>query len=135
MRRNVNRLMKMPIKKTTVKKTVTKKRTISRSTLEHKFQANWNKTYPATKLVREYKFSDRGYRFDFAHPKSKVAIEIQGGTHLPYGAHSSAVGLQRDYEKLAIASSLGWRVFMLSGSMIEPRYLKMIKSAIEMRSL
>jgi len=130
----------MLIKKTTVKK----KRAIAASTLEKKFQANWNKTYPATKLVREYKFSDtccrtgcrqRGYRFDFAHPKSKVAIEIQGGTHLPYGAHSSAAGLQRDYEKLAIASSKGWRVFMLSGSMIETRYLKMIKKTIEMRSL
>ena len=50
----------------------------SKSVLEEKFDAKWNKIYPEIKLLREYKLlKDREFKGDFAHPDSKTVIEIQ----------------------------------------------------------
>ena len=63
-------------------------------------------------LVPEFTFSDEhGYRFDFFHPPSGVAIEVQGGIWLPRGGHNTGAGLLRDMAKENLALSLGYRVF------------------------
>lgn len=63
-------------------------------------------------LVPEYKFSEEhGYRFDFLHEPSKVAIEVQGGIWLARGGHTTGKGYTRDMEKNNLALSLGYRVF------------------------
>ena len=60
--------------------------------------------------VKEYRFhSTRKWRFDFAIPRYKVAIEIDGGVWT-YGRHNRAAGYIADMEKMNAAASLGWIV-------------------------
>ena len=69
----------------------------------------------------EYKFHpERRWRFDFANPDHKVAVEVNGGQWGVSG-HSSGSGLQRDAEKLNAAQALGWKVFVLTTSMLSKR--------------
>ena len=60
----------------------------------------------------EYFFStERLYRFDYALPEYKIAVEQNGGIHMRGNSgHSSGTGIQRDMDKNALASSLGWTV-------------------------
>lgn len=59
---------------------------------------------------REYRFAPpRRWRFDFAWPESKVAVEVEGGRFVG-GAHISVAGLERDVEKYNEAALAGWRV-------------------------
>lgn len=60
---------------------------------------------------REYKFHPaRKWRFDFADPERKIAVEIDGGVFVK-GRHSRGAGYRSDCEKLNAAAALGWRVF------------------------
>jgi very-short-patch-repair endonuclease len=57
-------------------------------------------------LTREYVFHpERKWRFDFAFPSVKLAIEIQGR-----GKHQTIAGVRADCEKHNEALRLGWRV-------------------------
>lgn len=61
--------------------------------------------------VREYRFAPpRRWRFDFANPQLKLAIEVDGGT----GAmrHGQLWEREKDYEKRNEAIALGWRVLI-----------------------
>lgn len=51
----------------------------------------------------------RDWRFDFAWPEFKVALEVQGGCFVR-GAHVRGASLRREHEKLNAAAALGWRV-------------------------
>ncbi|MEW6507202.1 MAG: DUF559 domain-containing protein [Bacteroidota bacterium] len=63
------------------------------------------------KFQREYKFHPtRKWRFDFALPNQKVAIEFEGGVFLPKARHTSMVGYSKDVEKYREAVLLGWKV-------------------------
>lgn len=69
----------------------------------------------------EYKFHPlRKWRFDFANPTLKFAVECNGGQWVKSG-HSSGKGLQRDAEKLNTAQAAGWRVYVLTTSMLSKR--------------
>ena len=60
--------------------------------------------------VAEHVFgAPRKFRFDFAWPDKKVALEVEGGVYTR-GAHGSISGILRDIEKYNLAASLGWRV-------------------------
>lgn len=60
--------------------------------------------------VAEYKFHDvRRWRFDYALPNKKIAIEIDGGLWVS-GRHNRASGYIKDMEKFNSASILGWRI-------------------------
>lgn len=60
--------------------------------------------------VKEYKFHPtRKWRFDFAIPEYKIAIEIDGGVW-NYGRHNRAQGYLADMKKFNAAASLGWIV-------------------------
>lgn len=68
---------------------------------------------------REYSFSKkRRFRFDFAWPQFKLAVEIQGGIWVN-GGHSRGSGLNKDYEKNFYALALGWRILYVSVNQIE----------------
>jgi very-short-patch-repair endonuclease len=61
-------------------------------------------------VVKEYKFHPtRKWRFDFAIPEHKIAIEIDGGVW-NYGRHNRAQGYLADMKKFNAAASLGWIV-------------------------
>jgi very-short-patch-repair endonuclease len=64
-----------------------------------------------TILVTEYRFHPtRKWRFDYAWPNLRIAIEFDGIMHRTVG-HNSLAGILRDSEKINEAQRLGWRVF------------------------
>jgi very-short-patch-repair endonuclease len=61
--------------------------------------------------VEEYKFCPaRKWRFDYAWPGPKVALEIEGGIWTG-GRHTRGAGFSEDMDKYNMAGKAGWRVF------------------------
>lgn len=61
-------------------------------------------------LTPEYKFHpSRKWRFDYACPEHKIAIECEGGIYTN-GRHTRGTGYKKDMEKYNAAVELGWRV-------------------------
>jgi very-short-patch-repair endonuclease len=61
---------------------------------------------PGWDLTREYRFHPtRRWRFDFAFPSVKLAVEIDGR-----GKHQTVAGVRADCEKANEAIRMGWRV-------------------------
>jgi hypothetical protein len=68
---------------------------------------------------REHVFHpSRHWRFDFAWPEAKVAVEIDGGTWTG-GAHSRGKGQANDAEKANAAACMGWVVLRWTSDMVE----------------
>jgi very-short-patch-repair endonuclease len=65
--------------------------------------------------VREHRFCMRKFRFDFAWPDKKLAVEIHGGIWNG-GRHVSGVGFANDCVKRNYAVMGGWRVLEFVGS-------------------
>lgn len=60
--------------------------------------------------VEEHRFhATRKWRFDFAWPDQKVALEVEGGV-FSGGRHVRGVGFKKDCEKYNAAVVDGWRV-------------------------
>ena len=67
-------------------------------------------TWPYPAPVRELRFAPpRRWRFDFAWPEQKVAVECDGGTRTG-GRHVRPLGYEADQEKGNAAVLAGWRV-------------------------
>jgi hypothetical protein len=63
--------------------------------------------------VMEYRFHPvRRWRFDYAWPAQKLAMEIQGAVFVQ-GRHTRGAGLRKEYEKLNAAAADGWRVLFI----------------------
>lgn len=59
---------------------------------------------------RQYRFcGGRRWRFDFAWPASRLAVEVEGGLWIR-GRHVHPRGFAADCEKYNTAALLGWRV-------------------------
>ena len=68
--------------------------------------------------VREYKFHPhRRWRFDFAWPDLKLAVEVEGGLW-QWGRHNRPAGYEEDLEKYNEATLLGWRLLRFSTDMV-----------------
>ncbi len=68
--------------------------------------------------VREFQFAKpRRWRFDFAYPAHKVAVEVEGGVWIG-GRHMRGRGYESDCEKYNEASLAGWRVLRFTPAMI-----------------
>jgi len=81
--------------------------------------------------LREYKFSPtRRWKFDFAYPDQKIAIEVEGGTWIG-GRHSRGEGFQKDCEKYNTATLMGWRILRFTRAMVEGNAVETIKSMLE----
>lgn len=66
--------------------------------------------------VVEYRFSPpRRWRFDWAWPACRVAVEIDGGQWAARGGRHNS---DKDREKLNAAAAGGWRVLRFSGAML-----------------
>lgn len=76
----------------------------------------------ATKLPSpetEYRFDpSRRWRFDFAWPDRKVAVEVEGGTWTG-GRHVRPAAFENDCVKYAEAAIAGWRVLRVTGDMLD----------------
>ena len=73
---------------------------------------------PGPKPIREFVFAPpRKWRFDFAYPEKKIAIEIEGGIWSA-GRHTRGKGFESDCEKYNTATLLGWRVYRFTGEMV-----------------
>ncbi len=76
--------------------------------------------YGTNKVVQEYVFHpSRKWRFDYAIPDLKIAVEYQGhgkmaGGSGHSGGHASVSGLANDAEKFNEAHRLGWRVLLFT---------------------
>ncbi len=83
--------------------------------------------------LRQHQFAaslGRKWRFDLAWDARLVAVEVQGGLWSK-GAHVQPMHLEREYEKLATAASLGWRVLPVHAKMIESgEALRLIERAL-----
>lgn len=120
---------------------------MKKSELERTFETLLRQCVPdlAEIVVQEHRFhSERRWRFDFAWPPAKVAIEIQGGiygkpvfchncgarvlawrkdgTAYPVmaiaGRHTFAQGYTADAEKLLAAQAMGWILFYVTKDML-----------------
>lgn len=69
------------------------------------------KTDLKVECVKEHKFHPkRKWRFDYAIPEHKIALEVEGGVWTG-GRHIRAQGFLGDMEKYNTATLMGWRVF------------------------
>lgn len=69
--------------------------------------------------IAEYRFHPiRKWRFDWAYLAAKIAMEINGGIFMRRGRHSGGVGQLRDFEKLNMAQSMGWKIFQFIPSQV-----------------
>lgn len=72
------------------------------------------KTFPQVRIVKEHKFHDvRKWRFDYAFPDQKVAVEVDGAVWTQ-GRHTRGAGYVNDLEKLNTAASMGWLVLRIT---------------------
>lgn len=61
-------------------------------------------------VVREYRFHPtRRWRFDYAIPSLRIAIEIDGGVWVG-GRHNNPTGYLGDLDKFNAAATMGWVV-------------------------
>ena len=94
------------------------------STLEKQFDSIWQRRHlvggpewvaelPDPK--REYRFDpSRRWRFDFAWPAYRVAVEIDGGIYAGCKSHTHGPDIAKDQEKRNAAVELGWRVLVFN---------------------
>lgn len=82
--------------------------------------------------VKEYRFHpERRWRFDYAIPSHKIALEVEGGVWTG-GRHTSPKGFLGDIEKYNAATLLGWRVFRTTpDALLTSATLKLIRQAIQ----
>lgn len=79
------------------------KRSLAEEALAEALEAD---PLPGWDLTREFVFhEERKWRFDFAFPSVKLAVEVDGR-----GRHQRVDGVRRDCEKGNEAVLLGWRV-------------------------
>lgn len=87
-------------------------------TAEEEFESAWDEFgFSGSDITREFRFHpSRKWRFDFAFPSRKVAIEIDGR-----GRHQTLTGVRADCEKHNTALYNGWAVFHLPTSDIRAK--------------
>lgn len=82
--------------------------------------------------VKEYKFHpERRWRFDYAIPEHKIALEVEGGVWTA-GRHTRPQGFLGDIEKYNMATLMGWRVFRTTPTdLYRTATINLLKSAIK----
>lgn len=105
-----------------------------RTDLEQTFLTRWHQLAPGEpEPVEEYRFHEtRRWRFDFAWPTEKVAVECEGGTFVN-GGHNRGRGYSKDCEKYNTATVLGWRVFRCTRDMLDEKpgaFMDMVAGAL-----
>ena len=106
--------------------------------LEAAFLFYWRLLAPdAPGPVREHKFCDRLYRFDFAWLEHLVAVECEGGTWLQTetgrsAGHAHPGRFEKDCIKYNRATADGWHVFRCTAGMLEEDPAAFVEMVLEM---
>lgn len=81
--------------------------------------------------VKEYRFHPkRKWRFDYALPDHKIAVEVEGGVWSG-GRHTSPKGFLNDIEKYNAAALMGWRLFRVTpDTLTTNNTISLIKQAV-----
>ena len=89
------------------------------------------KTDLRVECVKEFRFHPvRLWRFDYAIPEHKIALEVEGGVWTG-GRHTSSVGFLKDMEKYNTATLMGWRVLRTTpDDLYRMKTINMLKTAI-----
>jgi len=91
---------------------------MKKSELEELFRGQL-KAHGIDNFIEEFFFAlPRRYRFDFADPELKIAIEIEGGTWGGKSRHTTGKGFQEDCRKYNLAGALGWTVYRGDSEMV-----------------
>jgi len=90
------------------------KQKIVKISIEKKYIELWLEMYKRNgfyeAFVTEYQFDDvRKFRFDYAIPSLKIAVEYEG-IHATKSGHTTISGFNKDIEKYNLALVNGWRV-------------------------
>ena len=87
-------------------------------------------------VVKEYRFHPkRKWRFDYAIPQYRVAIEVEGGV-FSQGRHVRPQGFLGDIEKYNTATLMGWKLLRtIPDALLSSKTLEMIKCAINVQYL
>jgi len=76
----------------------------------------------------------RRWRFDYAIPSLKIAVEVSGGVWMPVSGHRSGKGIMRDYVKSNEAQLLGWILLTFTPDQIlKGEDIPFLRRAIELR--
>lgn len=101
---------------------------------ESKGEAAFRLQLTASKIAHEteYRFHpERRWKFDFAFPGKKFAVEIEGG-HWSGGRHTRGSGFEADIEKYEAAMMLGWTVYRCTtGMVMSGRALSVTETMLE----
>lgn len=92
------------------------------------FAQAWERAHNPTPMLREHKFHPtRGWRFDYAWPAHKLALEIDGR-----GRHDRVMGQREDFEKMNQAVLLGWRVLHVQAMQkkLAPEWVAMVREVL-----
>ncbi len=111
------------------------------------------RTIKGTTWISEHKFAHpaKAWRFDFAEPQLKIAIECEGGIwlgktekcpdckcyrskHKP-GRHTSGTGFKKDCEKYNFAVLLGWALLRYTTGHITKEPLTLRNQVIQLVEL
>lgn len=88
------------------------------SSYEEMFEEQLKRSRQIPPYEREVRFHPtRKWRFDFAWPDLKCAVEIEGATWHA-GRHTRGSGFVKDAEKYAEAAILGWRVIRVTADQV-----------------
>jgi very-short-patch-repair endonuclease len=93
------------------------------------FAKDWQKSgYPSGMIVREYQFDNREnprkWRFDFAVPEHRLAIEVDGIAYRTQGGGRHMT--QADFDKLNQAAIQGWCVLRYTSKTVEQHPLQVV---------
>lgn len=101
---------------------------MAKSKLEDTFLALWRtlaKTSPTPE--REYYFHpERKWRFDFAFPSSRVAVEMEGGIWTG-GGHNRGTIYNANCDKYNAAALMNWTVLRYTTNHLQERPVQVIE--------
>lgn len=98
------------------------------SKLEAEFDLYWG--IFGTKDIPQHEFQflvKRRFRFDRAWPSKKLAVELEGGTWMKKGRHTTGRGYESDCEKYNLAHLHGWRVLRYTSTMLRKNPLGVVE--------
>lgn len=82
--------------------------------------------------VAEFRFHpSRRWRFDYAWPQHKIALEVEGGAYTK-GRHTRGKGFVNDMDKYNQALQLGWKVIRVTPQQLDSGEAgSLVQAAIE----